>query len=109
MNAARSGLTPLTVEKISSVLARHPKVEQAVLYGSRAKGNYKNGSDIDLTLHGKGLVHEDLLTIMGELDDLLLPYTIDLSLFADLTHEELIDHIRRVGVVFYERKPEQAH
>jgi predicted nucleotidyltransferase len=105
MNAAASGLTPLTVEKIGVVLARHPKVEQAVLYGSRAKGNYKNGSDIDLTLHGQGLVHADLLKIMGELDDLLLPYTIDLSLFGDLKHEELIEHIRRVGVVFYEKKP----
>jgi predicted nucleotidyltransferase len=105
MNAARSGLTPLTVEKIGSVLARHPKVEQAVLYGSRAKGNYKNGSDIDLTLHGQGLGHDDLLSIMGELDDLLLPYTIDLSLFSNLTHPELIDHIRRVGVLFYEKKP----
>ncbi len=60
-----------------------------------------------MTLHGKGLAHEDLLTIMGELDDLLLPYTIDLSLFADLTQEDLIDHIRRVGMVFYEIKPEQ--
>jgi predicted nucleotidyltransferase len=103
--SASHGLTNETVAQIHEVLARHPKVEQAVLYGSRAKGNYKNGSDIDLTLHGQGLVHADLLKIMGELDDLLLPYTIDLSLFANLTHQELIDHIRRVGVVFYEKKP----
>jgi predicted nucleotidyltransferase len=104
-DAPRFGLPPTTVEKICGVLARHPKVEQAILYGSRAKGNYKNGSDIDLTLQGSGLVYHDLLKIMGELDDLLLPYTIDLSLFASLAHPELIDHIRRVGVVFYEKKP----
>lgn len=105
MNAPRFGLPVATVQKICGVLARHPQVEQAVLYGSRAKGNFKNGSDIDLTLQGTGLVHQDLLKVMDELDDLLLPYTIDLSLFASLTHPELIDHIRRVGVVFYEKKP----
>jgi hypothetical protein len=44
-----------------------------------------------------------LLAIMGELDDLLLPYMIDLSLFASLKHPDLLDHIRRVGVVFYDK------
>ena len=105
MNANRFGLTPQTVEKISSVFALHPQVEKAVLYGSRAKGNYKNGSDIDLTLFGGGLGHHDLSTIMDELDDLLLPYMIDLSIFSDLTHANLIEHIQRVGVEFYEKKP----
>jgi predicted nucleotidyltransferase len=99
------GLSDATVEKIHGALSRHAEVERAILYGSRAKGNYKNGSDIDLTLQGNGLSFGELLKIMGELDDLLLPYTIDLSLFASLKHPELIDHIRRVGVVFYERSP----
>lgn len=105
MSAARFGLTEPTIEKIGGVLAQHPQVEQAVLYGSRAKGNYKNGSDIDLTLMGEELCHDDLLKLIGELDDLLLPYMIDLSIFHQLTHQDLIDHIRRVGVVFYEKKP----
>ena len=109
MNATRSGLTPQTVEKIGSVLSRHPKVEKAVLYGSRAKGNYKNGSDIDLTLHGDELAHNDLLSIMWELDDLLLPYTIDLSIFEELDHAKLREHIERVGVVFYERGSAGEH
>lgn len=108
MNAGRFGLTEATIEKIGGVLADHPQVEQALLYGSRAKGNYKNGSDIDLTLMGQGLKTDDLLKIMGELDDLLLPYMIDLSIFHQLTHQELIEHIRRVGIIFYERKPAQC-
>ena len=107
MNAGRFGLTEATMAKIVNVLADHPQVEQAVLYGSRAKGNYKNGSDIDLTLMGPKLQTADLLSIMGELDDLLLPYMIDLSLFHQLTHPELIEHIRRVGIIFYEKKPAQ--
>lgn len=46
------GLKDTSIQKIRGVFARYPQVEKAVLYGSRAKGNYKNGSDIDLTLRG---------------------------------------------------------
>lgn len=105
MNPNRFGLAPPTVDAIGGVLAGHPRVERAVLYGSRAKGTYKIGSDIDLTLEGSGLGHRELLAILGELDDLLLPYTIDLSLASDLHDPGLIDHIRRVGIAFYERAP----
>lgn len=103
MNQDRFGLPLVSVQKICAVFARHAEVQKAVLYGSRAKGNYKNGSDIDLTLYGTGLRHNDLLAIMGELDDLLLPYLIDLSLVETIQNKELLDHILRVGVVFYER------
>lgn len=80
-----------------SVLTQYPAVERAVLYGSRAKGNYKPGSDIDLTLFGVGLTSRLCATIAEALDDLLLPYTIDLSVFAELKHPELEAHIQRVG------------
>jgi predicted nucleotidyltransferase len=97
------GLSDATVAKIRGVLARFPTVERAVLYGSRAKGNYKPGSDIDLTLFGENMTASQLGDIAEELDDLLLPYTIDLSIFDHLGHSDLRDHIERVGQVFYER------
>ena len=99
------GLSTQTVERIVTLLAHYPAIEKAVLYGSRAKGNYRNGSDIDLTLFGDGLNSSLLTRLDNELDDLLLPFKFDLSLFASLTHPDLIDHIRRVGVVLYERTP----
>lgn len=95
------GLKPDTIARINGVLAAHPEIEQAVLYGSRAKGNYRAGSDIDLCLKGDALTLTQLLKIENELDDLLLPYKIDLSLHHALDNPELIDHIRRIGVVFY--------
>jgi uncharacterized protein len=99
------GLSEATIEKIHSVLARYPQVETAVLYGSRAKGNYKPGSDIDLTLYGgEDLTLRVLLRLMSEIDDLLLPYIIDLSIFYTIDNPDLIDHIERVGVPFYERE-----
>jgi len=102
------GLSVSTVERIVSVLAHYPEIEKAVLYGSRAKGNYRTGSDIDLTLFGDRITHTLLTRLDNELDDLLLPYEFDLSLFSDLTHQELIDHIHRVGVTFYERTTVEA-
>ena len=98
------GLKNATIEKICGVLARCPQVEKAVLYGSRAKGKYRNGSDIDLTLHGdETLTLSVLYRIMNDLDDLLLPYTIDLSIFHQINDPDVVDHIQRVGVTFYQR------
>ncbi|MBI4777987.1 nucleotidyltransferase domain-containing protein [Candidatus Desantisbacteria bacterium] len=101
----RFGLKETTIQKICAVFACYPQVEKAVLYGSRAKGNYKNGSDIDLTLFGKDdLTMDTLYKIMGEIDDLLLPYTFDLSIFKHISDSDVVEHIQRVGIVFYEKK-----
>jgi len=73
------------------------------LYGSRAKGNYKVGSDIDLTMQGDGLNFSLLSTIADELDQLPLPYQFDLSIFNNINSPDLVDHIERVGVLFYQK------
>jgi predicted nucleotidyltransferase len=85
------------------VLSNSPDVTKAILYGSRAKGNYKNGSDIDLTVMGNALTLKTIYKIENELDDLLLPYKIDLSIFENISNPDLIDHINRVGIIFYEK------
>ena len=100
----RFGLGEQTLARIRAVLAAHPAVEQAVLYGSRAKGTHKPGSDIDLTLCGQTLTTRDVSRIAEALDALDLPYVIDLSAFGQLHHAALREHIERVGVVIYERR-----
>lgn len=102
------GLSDATLAKIHGVLAKHPRVQKAVIYGSRAKGNYQRGSDIDLTLYGAGLTYQDCAHIADELDELLLPYMIDLSVYDLLNHPDLQAHIQRVGQVFYQR-PDKAY
>lgn len=98
------GLSDATVNAISGVFARHPEVRKALLYGSRAKGRHKPGSDIDLTLIGDEKLDLDgLFQIMDELDDLLLPYTIDLSLHRDMDDPDVLAHIQRVGAELYRR------
>ena len=97
------GLSERTLQKIQSVLSRYPQVEKAILYGSRAAGTYRNGSDIDLTLCGEALTHSVLSRIDTELDDLLLPYTIDLSIFHQIDNPAMVEQIQRIGIDFYEK------
>ncbi|MCF8358302.1 MAG: nucleotidyltransferase domain-containing protein [Prolixibacteraceae bacterium] len=74
-----------------------------MIYGSRAMGNFKAGSDIDLVIIDNGLEFSELLKLENQLDDLLLPYKIDISLKRQISNEKLLEHINRVGKVFYKR------
>ena len=95
------GLELTVVDKIRSVFSKYQMVEKAILYGSRAKGTQKNGSDIDIVLIGTKLTTTDLLRIENELDDLMLPYEIDVSMKHAIENQDLLEHIDRVGQVFY--------
>jgi len=100
----KNGLKEATIQKIHAVFARYPHVDKAVLYGSRARGTYRSGSDIDRTLCGGGdLTREVLYKIRNELYDLLLPYAIDLSISHDISDSDVVEHIQRVGLTFYEK------
>jgi predicted nucleotidyltransferase len=95
------GLKENIIKKIQIAFSAFPEVDEAVLYGSRAKGNFKPGSDIDLTWKGDHLNLSVMNKISMLLDDLLLPYTLDLSIYHQIDNTELIDHIERVGISFY--------
>lgn len=98
------GLKKDTIDKINAVFAAFPAIEHVVLYGSRAQGNYKPGSDIDITMKGKELTYSLLSEVSIALDDLLLPYTFDLSIYNHISDPNLREHIQRVGKVFYAKK-----
>ena len=98
------GLKTSTINQINTVFARYDAVQEVVLYGSRAKGNYKRGSDIDLTLKGVGLNLQTLNRVDFELDDLPLPYTFDLSIYDQIDNVDLLQHIERVGATFYKQR-----
>lgn len=96
----RFGLEEDVLRKILSVFSRHPFIEKTYVYGSRALGTYRPNSDIDLTLVAPQMNLTELFKIETELDDLLLPYKIDLSLFHTLDNQQLVEHIERVKKEF---------
>ena len=99
-----TGLSQEDIKLIKSVFTKYPEIERVVLYGSRAMGTYRNNSDIDLTLFGKKLDLTLQQAIENDLDDLLLPWRFDVSIFERLTNKDLLTHINRVGKVFYQRQ-----
>ena len=97
------GLSRVECERIYSVFQLYPEIKTVVLYGSRAKGNFRPSSDIDLTIVGD-LDWSTFTEVENALDDLLLPYKIDMSIFNHLENSNLVEHIERVGQVFYSKK-----
>jgi predicted nucleotidyltransferase len=95
------GLSEKVIDRINSVFRRFPGIDEVILYGSRAKGNFRTGSDIDLTIKGHQIDLSTLYSIERELDDLMLPYKIDLSIWSQIENQDLLEHIERVGKKFY--------
>lgn len=97
------GLSASTLERIITVLARFPEVDRVLLFGSRAKGTHKPGSDIDLALVGEQLDWRTIGSIYDALDDLLLPFRFSLVHSGAATDPEVAGHIARVGITLFER------
>ncbi len=97
------GLYQESYKKMQKIFQSHPEVLEVKIYGSRAKGTQREGSDIDLAIMND--VDYNLLSdIKGELEEAPIPYLVDLLMYSELSSESLKDHINRVGKVFYKRE-----
>jgi len=98
------GLSELQYGQIVNVFANNKDVDKVILYGSRAKGTQKPYSDIDITILGDNLNLSVLQKIEIELDDLLLPYKFEVSLYNSIDNNDLVEHIKRVGKTIYKNE-----
>lgn len=98
------GLKEETRAKIISVFEKYPEVEEVIIYGSRAKGNYREGSDIDITIKGGKMTASILSRINCQIDELNTPYLFDISIFHQLNSSDLEEHINRAGKMFYKKQ-----
>ena len=96
------GLTSQELDSILNVFEKTPEVEKAVLFGSRAKGNFRPGSDVDIVVFGKNSF-DKFLTLIINLDELDLLQVIDLIKYERIEDNKVIEHIKRFGKVLYER------
>lgn len=96
------GLYPNSYKEILSIFQKYKTIEKVIIYGSRAKGNYKEGSDIDLTLFGD-LNYDLIIKLKQEFEESTIPYLVDISIYKDLQSETLKEHINRVGKIFYQK------
>lgn len=96
------GIPPDALNQICDVFRKYPSIQKVVLYGSRAMGNYRLGSDIDLCIESDELEFSELLAIENQIDDLLLPWKIDLLAKNKIDNPDLLQHINRVGIIIYQ-------
>lgn len=97
------GLYKEDITYITNLLAHYPAVTKAVIFGSRAMGNYRQGSDVDIALFGKELTTDEVSAISFNLnEESPMPYFFDVLHFDKLKKEALKDHIRAKGKLLYE-------
>ena len=95
------GLTSEIIIKINSVFNQYKNIDEVVIFGSRAKGNFRANSDIDLAIKSDNISLSTLQEIENKLEELYIPNTIDLIVYKNIKNEDLISHINRVGKKFY--------
>ena len=98
----RFGLSETVIKELQEVFSRHANIEKVLIFGSRSKGNYRAGSDIDLAVVGRDLDYNQLLDIICEIEDLELLYSVDLLDYQKKKGTPIGDHIDRVGQIFYQ-------
>lgn len=92
------GLSKISYEVIKQIVQKYPQY-QFKLFGSRAKGNYKKNSDIDIAILGN-LTNQEKIQLLNEFDLLAIPYMVDVVFYQDLTKKELIDAIDKEGILY---------
>ena len=96
------GLSDSVIVELQDVFRRHKNISKVLIFGSRAKGNYREGSDIDLVAIGNNLDYNQIIKNLTEIDDLELLYSVDLLDYSKIIGTPIGDHINRVGQVFYQ-------
>ena len=97
------GLKKIQYDQIVKAFSKYEEIDSVIFYGSRAKGTHKPYSDIDVTLIGKNLNLSLLQKLELDLDDLMLPYKFDVSIYSSIDNRDLLDHIKRVGITIYKK------
>lgn len=92
------------IRSLSGIFEATPGVNEVIIFGSRAKGNFAEGSDIDLAIKGKTVQFDTVLSLMAKVEDLGMLYKIDLQDYHAIVDKDVLDHIHKVGKIFWRRK-----
>jgi uncharacterized protein len=91
------GIEALYANRILSLFQLLPPGTEVILFGSRAKGNFREGSDIDIAIKSKNLSQADIEVLRNQYENLFLPWKLDLVLYSSIEEPALREHIDRIG------------
>ena len=99
------GLKERDIKYITESIKAFSEIKEVVLFGSRAKGKFKKGSDVDMAIKGEDITHSTVTSLSHLLnEEKPLPYYFDIVHYEKIKEPELKEHIDRVGIAFYESK-----
>lgn len=98
------GLSDSVIADICRVFRKHTNIEKVLIFGSRAKGNYSEGSDIDLAVIGNDISFNQLMDINVQMEDLGMLYKVDVVDYNKNINTPIAEHIMRTGLTFYSRE-----
>jgi len=104
VNNQKYGIEVSDIEGILSIFKGNVRISRIILFGSRAKGIFTERSDVDIAISGDNLGLKDVIGASLEIDQLYLPYKVDIIIFDRIKEDALIGHINRVGIVLFEKK-----
>lgn len=101
----KGGLKEEDRTMIMEAIGRYGEIEKAVLFGSRAKGNYKHGSDVDISISGANVSYDTVVELRYWLnEETNMSYHFDIVHLETIKNKELKEHIQRAGIILFERK-----
>jgi len=103
MSDGKFGLSEKLLKFMEDIFKLKPQVERVLIYGSRAKGNYSKGSDIDITIVAPEMNFSEYLRLYSMLEDLEIPYRLDVTKY-EMLEDNIKEHIKRVGQEIYNRE-----
>lgn len=102
------GLRDSDLDCIVAALRKHPEIEKAILFGSRAKGTFKPGSDVDIAIAGDEITFSTIAHLHAELEgESPMPYFFDILDYSHVKNQEIRENVDRAGILIYDRSTEQ--
>lgn len=101
LSAEETGLSPFVLDNLRKTFARFPEIEKVMLFGSRATGSHRPGSDIDLAVFAPNLTEQAFSRLAGEVDELPIAFHMDVIHFDTLENSSLKEQIISQGKTIY--------
>lgn len=98
------GLKDSIIIEIKNVLSRYDEIEKALIFGSRARGDYKKTSDIDIAIFSDNITSTRLNLLRNDFDELDIIYTVDVVDFHRISKKELKNNIVNDAIVIFSGK-----
>ena len=97
------GLTEQSYKELMEILSSSPEIEEVLIFGSRARGDYWRASDVDLSIKGKNFARRNLAILNDRLYESHIPQIFDTHIYADIKNQRFKENVDQDGIVLYQR------